>query len=52
MRITKLKWKWIKLWGHRYLMISPFNLKEQYIIYHRRIFNINNWDRYFKEEFK
>ena len=27
MRITKLKWKWIKFWGHRYLMISPLKVK-------------------------
>lgn len=49
MRITKFKWKWIKFWGHRYLMISPLNLKEQYILYHRRFFKIDEWDTYFKE---
>ncbi len=52
MKITKLKWKWIKFWGHRYLMISPLNLKEQYMIYHHRIFKISDWDKYFKEDLK
>lgn len=51
MRITKFKWKWIKFWGHRYLAISPFNLKKQYILYHRRFFSIDDWDKFFKEEF-
>ena len=50
MRITKNKWKWIKFWGHRYLMVSPFNLKIRYILYHRRFFNIAEWDKYFNEE--
>lgn len=52
MRVNKFKWKWIKFWGHRYLMISPSNLKIQYILYHRRIFNIDEWDKHFKEDFK
>ena len=47
MKVSKLKWKWIKFWGYRYLMVSPDFSKEEYIIYHRRIFKIKDWDKYF-----
>lgn len=48
MKVTKSKWKWIKFWGHHYLMISP-NSKKHYILYHHRFFDIEEWNKYFRE---
>lgn len=49
MRISKLKlkWKWIKFWGHRYIIMSPNNVKKQLILYHRIFYDIDEWNAYF-----
>lgn len=47
MRISKLKWKWIKFWGHKYIIMSPNNVKKQLILYHRIFYDIDEWNAYF-----
>ena len=49
MKFSKLKWKWIKFWGHRYITMFPDKSKKEYILYHRRFYEINLWDKYFAE---
>ena len=46
--MKKIKWQWIKFWGYRYKMVSPFSLPKYYIIYHRKIYDAELWDGYFK----
>ncbi len=47
MRITKFKWKWIKFWGRWFKFVDTDNKKE-FILYHRRIFDVNKWDEFLK----
>lgn len=49
MRISKLKWKWIKFWGHSYLITFPDKFNKQIVLYHRRWFDVKQWDNFFKE---
>lgn len=47
--MSKFKWKWIKFWGYRYLVISPNKADKEYILYHRRYFDKKLWDNFFEE---
>lgn len=50
MKITKLRWKWIKIWGNRYVEMLPNGNNKYFILYHHRFFEVSLWDRYFKEK--
>ena len=32
MKMSKLKWKWIKFWGHRYIWMYPNKANKQVVI--------------------
>lgn len=46
--MSKFKWMWIKIWGHYFKIVSPNNIK-RYYQYHRGIYDIEEWNNYFKE---
>lgn len=48
MKVTKLKWKWIKIWGSRYVEMLPNKNNKYFILYHHRMFEVELWDEYFK----
>lgn len=52
MRITKLRWKWIKIWGNRYVEMLPNGNNRYFILYHHRFFEVSLWDKYFRKESK
>lgn len=49
MKMSKLKWKWIKFWGYRYVMVFPNKANVHYILYHHRMYDVKSWDNFFKE---
>ncbi len=52
MKMSKLKWKWIKFWGHRYIWMYPNKTREQVVFYHRHFFDVKLWDDFFKADSK
>lgn len=48
--MSKLKWKWIKFLGYRYVAVFPNKANKEYILYHRRCFDKHLWDKFFEEE--
>lgn len=46
--MKKFKWNWIKFWGHRYIIMSPNNIKKQIVLYHRRFYDIDEWNSFFE----
>lgn len=40
MKMSKLKWKWIKFWGHRYIWMYPNKANKQVVFYHHRFFDV------------
>ena len=47
-KMSKQKWKWIKFWGYHYIMKYPNKADVEYIIYHRKIYDVYKWDRFFE----
>lgn len=48
--MSKLKWKWIKFWGYRYIVVYPNKANKEYILYHRKYYDKKGWDNFFEEE--
>ena len=46
--MSKFKWIWIKFWGHYFKVVSPFNDPKKYYFYHKKIYDINEWNEYFR----
>lgn len=49
MMMSKTKWKWIKFFGRRYVVVFPNKADVYYILYHRRMYDVKSWDKFFKE---
>ena len=47
-KYSLFKWKWIKFWGNYFKIVSPFDTPKRYYIYHKKIYDIDLWDKYFK----
>lgn len=47
--MSKLKWKWIKFWGYRYIFVYPNKANKEYILYHHRYFDKKQWDNFFED---
>lgn len=52
MKMSKYKWNWIKFIGKHFLIKFLNKADQEYILYHRRFFEVKSWDKFFKEDFK
>ena len=52
MKMSKLKWNWIKFWGHQYIWMYPNKANKQVVFYHHLFFDVKLWDDFFKEDLK